>query len=179
VNAPRTIFVIRHGEKPEDLPLEPVDLAGDRSKRSLVPRGWQRAGALAVLFAPQVGPLRPGILTPDQLIVPDYGKGQKDERTHETIEPLEKLLGLEHERPCAVGEEQQLGEQLSAAETGVTLVCWEHTHAPSIFAAISPARGPLPTEWPGDRYDVIWSLTRNDGVFEFAQVGQRLLAGDM
>jgi hypothetical protein len=179
VNAPRTIFVIRHGEKPEDLPLEPVDLQGDRSKRSLVPRGWQRAGALAVLFAPQVGPLRPGIFTPNELVAPDYGKGQKDERTHETIEPLEKLLGLKLERPYAVGEEEKLGKLLSEAETGVTLVCWEHTHAPAILAAISPASGPLPTAWPDDRYDLIWSMTRNGSAFEFAEIGQRLLAGDM
>jgi hypothetical protein len=57
---PAQIYVIRHGEKPADPPTPTaapappfgVDLNGSQSIHSLLPRGWQRSGALAVLFAP-------------------------------------------------------------------------------------------------------------------------------
>src|SRR5262245_16855969 len=69
----RTIFIIRHGEKPEQKDGYGVDDECNLKKTSLLPRGWQRAGALVRLFAP-LGDPRPGLTTPKQLIAPDYGK---------------------------------------------------------------------------------------------------------
>jgi hypothetical protein len=53
--ATSTIMVIRHAEKPKVNPGEPdlglgVSEMGEEDKHSLVVRGWQRAGAWAVLF---------------------------------------------------------------------------------------------------------------------------------
>ena len=177
----RTIFLIRHGEKPpESPPPHGVTLDGEQDDdHSLIARGWQRAGALAVLFAPRIGPLRRGILQPDELIAPDYGKLPKDERTHQTIEPLEKLLRLKTVRPYPVGREEKLGELLSTKPGGVTLVCWEHKHIPDIVRAIEPSTGSLPKAWPDDRFDLIWSMRRDESaVFRFEQIAQLLLAGD-
>jgi len=138
----RTIFLIRHGEKPADEPPPfGVDADGKQNCHSLSTRGWQRAGAIVTLFAPRIGPLRRGILQPDELIAPDYGKLPKDERTHQTIEPLEKLLRLKTVRPYPVGREEKLGELLSTKPGGVTLVCWEHKHIPDIVRAIEPSTG--------------------------------------
>src|SRR5262249_5826382 len=44
-----TILVIRHAEKPEGDDLG-VDQKGNPTPESLIVRGWQRAGALAVFF---------------------------------------------------------------------------------------------------------------------------------
>ena len=49
------IMVIRHAEKPsDDGAIEGVTAAGEKCKHELIVRGWQRAGALARLFAPQL-----------------------------------------------------------------------------------------------------------------------------
>ena len=52
------IMIIRHAEKPTTTPPPPlngVTITGKQDKDSLIPRGWQRAGALVTLFAPARG----------------------------------------------------------------------------------------------------------------------------
>jgi hypothetical protein len=66
---PAQIYLIRHGEKPADPPTPTappsppfgIDVDGNQDIHSLLPRGWQRSGALAVLFAPTTGPLQAGL----------------------------------------------------------------------------------------------------------------------
>jgi hypothetical protein len=179
--SPRSIFVIRHGEKPPDSPPpHGVDVDGDHDKHSLITRGWQRAGALATLFAPRDGPLRAGLKTPTQLIAPAYPKAAANERTHQTIQPLANLLNLPIQCDIAEGHETRLGKTLAAVHTGVTLVCWEHTAIPTIGTNICPA-GPIPSKWPGDRFDVVWSFTLDPDTsnYRFEQFPQLLLAGDI
>jgi hypothetical protein len=66
---PDIIYIIRHGEKPADpppvapgqtppAPVPPygVDFQGNQNPHSLLPRGWQRSGALAALFDSATGP---------------------------------------------------------------------------------------------------------------------------
>jgi hypothetical protein len=184
----RTIFISRHGEKPADPPSQPppfgVDVDGNQDAHSLLPLGWQRAGALATLFAPFGGALRGGILTPGQLISPDYGSSAKtaEHRTYQTIYPLSQLIGIDIENPYAEGSEAELGQSVAAASSGVTLICWEHTAIPTIANNILPiaAGTVIPQTWPGNRFDVVWSFTLTPGVgsYEFSQVPQMLLAGD-
>ena len=46
-----TLMIIRHAEKPdESFPGSGFTENGDKDKKSLVIRGWQRAGAWATLF---------------------------------------------------------------------------------------------------------------------------------
>jgi len=99
---PRTIFIVRHGEKPSDQPPPPttgVDVDGNPNDHSLTPVGWQRAGGLVGLFAPLRGTLREKILTPTKLFSPGYATPTKTAgaRTHETIFPLSQVLDLEIE----------------------------------------------------------------------------------
>ena len=172
----RSIFIIRHGEKPP--PGHGVEEDGTQDKHSLVPLGWQRAGALATFFA---GP-RASLAQPTVLIAPQYAKHGKRERTHETIAPLAALLGLEVTSPFGKGEEAKLGADLAAATAGVTLVCWEHTHLPAIAESIpKPAGTQIPTSWPAERFDVVWGFERDAqaGLYEFSQVPQMLLHGDL
>jgi hypothetical protein len=95
----RTIFIIRHAEKPHTPPPYGVDIDGNHDKHSLLPRGWQRAGALATLFAPCEGDFRPGLKIPTQLIAPDYGDENENarHRPHETLLPLKQRIGLDVE----------------------------------------------------------------------------------
>jgi broad specificity phosphatase PhoE len=171
----RSIFIIRHGEKPP--PGRGVTAAGKQDDHSLIPLGWQRAGALATLFAGS----RAAFPEPTQLIAPKYAKGASRERTHETIAPLAALLRLEVESPYKEGDEKKLAGKLAAATSGVTLICWEHKHLPAIAANIPTAPGTtIPGRWPGKRFDVVWcfALDSDTGHYQFSQVPQMLLAGD-
>jgi broad specificity phosphatase PhoE len=171
----RSIFIIRHGEKPP--PGHGVDAGGKQDEHSLVPLGWQRAGALATLFAGK----RAAFPEPTELIAPKYAKDASRERTHQTITPLAALLGVEIESPYKEGKEKKLAGKVAAATSGVTLICWEHDHLPAIAANIpTPPGTAIPASWPGKRFDVVWcfALDSDSGVYEFSQVPQMLLHGD-
>src|ERR1700759_2236823 len=70
---PEVIYLIRPAEKPFKPHLSGVDYEGGPNEHSLLPRGWQRSGALAALFHPDSGPLRPGLRTPPRLGAPSRG----------------------------------------------------------------------------------------------------------
>jgi hypothetical protein len=172
----RSIFIVRHGEKPP--PGQGVELDGKHDEHSLVPQGWQRAGALVTFFS---GP-RAALAQPTQLMAPKYASHASRERTHETIGPLAAKLGLSIESPFAEGEEQELAEQVAPMTSGVTLICWEHKHLPAIAQSIPvPSGTTIPATWPGQRFDVVWCFARDPGTgsYEFSQVPQMLLAGDL
>src|SRR6516164_7034073 len=106
---PDVIYIIRHGEKPADPPaLGPgqaapapappfgVDFEGNQDDHSLLPRGWQRSGALAVLFDPASGAPQAGLQVPAALLSPSYGDPATTtvHRTYQTILGLGDRLGL-------------------------------------------------------------------------------------
>jgi hypothetical protein len=179
----RTIFIIRHGEKPPDAPPpHGVDVEGNQTPTTdshcLTPRGWQRAGALVSFFAPFDGHFRDGIATPRQLISPGYGDDTPDHRTYETILPLSLQLGTDIDNSYHEGDEATMGQTLAGQTTaGITLVCWEHKAIPTIATAIAP-RSPIPTSWPDDRFDLVWSFAYDGQEYEFTQIPQMVLCND-
>jgi hypothetical protein len=182
---PEVIYLIRHAEKPFKPHLSGVDYEGGPNEHSLLPRGWQRSGALAALFHPDSGPLRPGLRTPTLLVSPSWGHPHKTaaHRSYQTIQGLSERLALPIASPFAQGHEQQLADSLVSSHSGVVLICWEHKHLPSIAAALPLADGTvIPEKWPGDRYDVIWEFTLAPGAgpprYTFSQIPQQLLSGD-
>jgi hypothetical protein len=195
---PDVIYVIRHGEKPADPPPQaagqPAPVAappfgvndqGTQDAHSLLPRGWQRSGALAVLFDPATGPLQAGLLTPTALLSPSYGDPDKTaaHRTYQTIQGLSGRLGLPIVSAFAEGQEPQLAASVVSSYPGVVLICWEHDHIPALAASLPAGPGTaIPQKWPGDRFDVIWvfrlAQTAPAVQYTFSQVPQQLLSGD-
>jgi hypothetical protein len=182
---PEVVYIIRHAEKPLKPPLSGVDFQGGHNEHSLLPRGWQRSGALAALFHPDLGPLRPGLRAPTVLVAPSWGHPHKTaaHRSYQTIQGLGERLGLPVTSPFAQGQEQELADSLVSSHSGVVLICWEHKHIPVIASALPLVSGTvLPRKWPGDRYDVIWSFTLvpepGPARYTFGQIPQQLLAGD-
>ena len=193
---PEVVYIIRHGEKPYDAPAghgkhqdsDPphgVDFEGRKDEHSLLPRGWQRSGALAALFHPSSGPSRTRLRAPGTLLAPSYGDAVRTlaHRTCQTIQGLADHLGLPVDTPFEVGDEPQLAASLLSTCPGVVLICWEHHHIPVIAAAFPVVPDAvIPGKWPGDRFDVIWALTRQPGSapprYAFSQVPQQLLPGD-
>jgi len=182
---PEVIYIIRHAEKPVKPPSCGVDFDGGQNEHSLLPRGWQRSGALAALFHPGSGPVRAGLRIPTMLVAPSWGHPGKTaaHRTYQTIQCLSEQLGLPIACEFVQGQEQQLASSLVRSCSGVVLICWEHSHIPVIASALPVAsRTAIPRKWPGDRYDVIWSFTLVPGPgparYTFGQIPQQLLPGD-
>ena len=195
---PDIIYIIRHGEKPADPPPSPagqappapaapfgVDFQGNQDPHSLLPRGWQRSGALAALFDPALGPLQAGLKTPAALLSPSYGSSAKTagHRTYQTIQGLSDRLGLAIVSGFAEGSEAQLAASVVSSYSGVVLICWEHDHIPAIATSLPTVAGTvIPQPWPGDRFDVIWTFTLVPGSapaqYAFGQIPQQLLSGD-
>ena len=151
---PEVIYIIRHAEKPLKPPLSGVDFAGGHNEHSLLPRGWQRSGALAALFHPDFGPVRAGLRTPTALVAPSWGHPGKTaaHRSYQTIQGLSERLGLPITSQFAQGQEQQLADSLVRSHSGVVLICWEHTHIPVIASRLPVVGGAaIPRKWPGDR----------------------------
>jgi hypothetical protein len=195
---PELIYIIRHGEKPADpppvgpgqsppAPAPPfgVDYQGNQDEHSLLPRGWQRSGALTTLFDPAVGAPRAGLQIPAALLSPSYGDPGKTaaHRTYQTIQGLSDRLGLQIVSQFAEGQEPQLAASVVSTYPGVVLICWEHQHIPALASSLPAIPGTvIPQQWPGDRFDVIWTFTLVPGSapaqYTFGQVPQLLLSGD-
>ncbi len=195
---PDVIYIIRHGEKPADPPAQApgqppptptapfgVNDQGIQDAHSLLPTGWRRSGALAVLFDPATGPLQAGLLEPTVLLSPSYGDPSKTtaHRTYQTIQGLSDRLGVPIVSDFAEGQEPQLAGSVVSSYSGVVLICWEHDHIPSLASSLPAVqRTAIPQQWPGDRFDVIWVFTLVQGTapaqYTFGQIPQQLLLGD-
>jgi len=193
---PRQIFVTRHAEKPAAgdgaVPATlGVDAIGTPNPHTLTPRGWTRAGAQTVLFAPQDQRFRDGFAQPTMLVAPDYGSPAEGavHRPVQTLVPLSARLGVAVSTPTPKGQEPELvGRHLLTATDQVVLVSWDHENIPELVAALLGAAevspGPqLPADgWPDDCYDVVLSFTRQPGAgglrYRFSELPQLLLDGD-
>jgi hypothetical protein len=183
----QTIFIIRHAEKPEGDEATGVDAAGGSDPRSLTPRGWQRAGAWAELFAPSLA--QPSLPRPTAIFASapaghhelggDNG-GSKSRRPLETITPLASKLGITVALEFSKGSESELAQAISGVD-GVVLVCWQHEAILDIAKALRPTPTGLPEAWPGDRFNVIFKFSRTDNttVWTFQQIVPQMLDGDL
>ncbi len=181
---PAILLMIRHGEKPSDGD-QGIDEQGNANPDGLIPRGWERAGALVTLFAPNSTTLSSTLPRPGALVTPKYP--EPVHRPYLTLLPLSQRLGVTIESEHAVGADPaKIVNSLIALDTMVVLVCWEHEHLVNIADAVAnivPVANPedVPTSWPDDRFDVLWRFDLNEqtGKWTFASLDQQLLAGDL
>ena len=179
-----TVMLVRHGEKPgASYPGPGFTPNGVADDKSLVLRGWQRAGAWAALFA--AGPVddypRANVVYAARP-APVSKKASFSHRPFETAGPSAGRLNLDIRSEFGVGQEEDLVGEIKQL-TGVVLVFWEHK---SICGGIVPALlgsqsiPGVPTKWDGDRFDVVLRFDRSlpDAPWSFRQLSPRLLKGD-
>jgi broad specificity phosphatase PhoE len=180
-----TVLIIRHAEKPDrGWPGSGLTANGEEDKKSLVIRGWQRAGAWATLFGAGIdtsgtypAPARIYAADPE-----DAEDGRPSQRPFETIKPLADRLKLTPITHWGCGDERKIAMDIRGF-TGVVLICWEHK---AIIADLLPALlagqqiPDLPRKWDGERFDVVLRLDRTSAVdrWSFRQLFPQLLAGD-
>jgi hypothetical protein len=168
-------MIIRHGEKP-DGSHPGIDASGNQDDSSLTEVGWDRAHRLADLFDQAPAP-RPGLSRPSRI----YAAGANDDgegaRTRETVQPLANRLGLAVDTRFGKGDEDRLVEHV-ITRPGPALISWQHSGIPSIAEALGPVTPTPPTEWPDDRFDVVWTFTRTADGWRFDQLPELLMPQD-
>jgi hypothetical protein len=177
------IMIIRHAEKPVGH-FAGVNEAGESSSHDLIVRGWQRAGALACLFAPAHGPLqtpllaRPAFIFASAAVDDPVPGNSRSHRSQETLRALADLIRVEVDLRFSKGQEKALAAAAMAC-AGPVLIAWQHENINVIANAILSAKV-APQTWPAERFDAVFVFTLNplDGIYGFAQVPQSLLAGD-
>lgn len=182
---PQKVMLIRHAEKPVNPPPNGIDELGTQDKHSLIPRGWQRAGALVPLFVrPDAtkGIARPNILYASNVggasFLVDGEDASKSQRPRQTLLPLSQKLApnVPFVTTFVLGQEADLGSDIKT-RSGIVLVAWEHKHILAIVDSLPTAVAP--DSWPSDRFDVVWVLDlMANGKYSFNQANQTLLSGD-
>ena len=173
-------MLIRHAEKPDDdSETRGVTQKGARSQESLNVRGWQRAGALTALLAPNDGHFQHALLVgPQFLFASKFLKSKGSKRPIQTITPLANKLELKINDDFQRADFESMLEQVFLCE-GVVLICWQREYIPDIAAHILGDKKIAPQEWPEDRYDMIWVFDlKRSLTYTFKQVPQKLLPGD-
>src|SRR6185369_16462205 len=151
------------------------------SKESLEVRGWQRAGALANLLAPANGRFQDSALAKPQFLFaskPLRRKGSR--RPIETLTPLAQKLAIRINSSFARAEFASMLDDVLQCK-GVVRICWQREYIPDIASYILGDNKMAPQTWPENCFDIIWvfDLDRNAGRYNFQQVPQKLLAGDL
>jgi hypothetical protein len=186
--AEQAILIIRHAEKPESDSDsgDGVDATGALDPKSLTPRGWQRAGVWAELFAPSLGQ-EPVLPEPTAVFASAPARhaeaaakgGSKSRRPLETVAPLAAKLDIEVDLRFGKGKEDDLARTIATID-GVVLVCWQHENIADIVKALGPGMRGIPTDWPKSCFNVIFRLDRPDRAspWVFRQVVPVMLDGD-
>ena len=177
------ICILRHAEKPHRGDSG-YDEKGDSTTAGLTIRGWQHAGALVALFAPNESLLTPKLPVPTALATPSY-----PDPVHR---PLLTLLPLGQKLQLTVDEIQPVDADpvvvvrgLLGMKGNAAVLCWEHQHIPPIASALGATLAvdnadAIPTIWPDDRFDLLWLfyLSGTTSHWEFNICTQSLLPND-
>lgn len=107
------------------------------------------------------------------------GNGSKSRRPLETVSPLAARLNVDVDLRFSKGGEADLAEAV-AKLSGVVLICWQHEDIAAIAAALPRQSAPVPTDWPEDRFNVIYKFERADAdaPWAFAQIVPVMFADD-
>ena len=114
-----TVLVIRHAEKPDHgWPGPGLAANGEKDKKSLVIRGWQRAGAWATLFGAGIdtGATYPAPVRIYAADPADAEEGEPSQRPFETIKPLADRLRLTPITRWGHGDEGKIVGDINALD---------------------------------------------------------------
>jgi hypothetical protein len=183
------IIVMRHAQKPRHKPHPRAGVREDGTPEpeSLSVEGWQRAGALAAVFAGRPDHLAElGLARPDVVFASGHENretkegssavktGSHSRRPVETVTPIVRRLGLTTVSAHLRGEEAAMVEDAKSRD-GTVLICWQHEQIPAIGALIVGKPGIVPTQWADECYADLWVFSRAGQGFDFRSVSLPLI----
>ncbi|KAL5358040.1 hypothetical protein BJX96DRAFT_34071 [Aspergillus floccosus] len=134
-----TIYLIRHGEKPDD----PAD-------DGLNADGFRRAQCLRDVFGAHSGH------NIGYVVAPQVSQRGKHRRSYETVLPLAKDLGLRVDTSCKSTQVRCAVRKLKRYRgSGNILIAWRHSQIKKIVRNLGYKDAP---EYPDDRFDLIWTI---------------------
>jgi len=175
---PQKIMVIRHAEKPVSQ-YHGITSEGNQDSESLIVQGWQRAGALTVLFDPFAGALQNNeLVNPNALYASLPGTDSNSKRPVQTITPLSQRLDIQINLDYGKEHYDDMIDNVMT-QSGTVLISWQHEKIPLIANHILGNHS-APQTWPGDRFDLVWvfDLDASKNQYTLTQVPQNLLFGD-
>jgi phosphohistidine phosphatase SixA len=137
--APRSVFLMRHAEKPDD-PEDP----------DLAPAGVARAKRLATWLPSIMG-------GPPQFIFAS-SLSRHSARPYETVKPLSKAAGVPIDTTFADQDYSALAAEILADRAyanALVVVCWHHGHIPSFAGDLGAPAGTYPDPWPDGVFDLV------------------------
>jgi len=134
----QTVYLIRHGEKPDD---------GD----GLSAEGVERSQCLRNVFASS---------TPYDIQYIMAQTPQSDgsqQRPYDTILPLSQDLGITPDISCQRDDQDCVADVVSNYDgSGNILICWEHDALTDIVHALGASKKNSP-DYPDDSFNIIWT----------------------
>lgn len=139
---PQRIFIIRHGEKPEN---------GD----NLTCQGLNRAMQLPAVLNKKIG-------IPEAIYVPalNLGKKTSEARMYQTIVPFAIKYNLNINTRYDVRDEQGVANAIMK-ENGTVLLVWEHKAITKIVRALGIKDQNV--DWNDNDFDSMWIITFQNG----------------
>ncbi|KAL4733924.1 hypothetical protein BDV11DRAFT_213296 [Aspergillus similis] len=132
-----TVYLIRHGEKPDD------------GSTGLSTQGEDRAQCLRQVFGASSG-YDIGCI----MAMTPKDDGKRD-RPYLTVLPLAEELGLDVDISCDRDDPECVKDVVDNFDgDGNILICWEHDALTDIVEELGDDDAP---EYPDDRYDLIWT----------------------
>ncbi|KAL6789183.1 hypothetical protein J3E68DRAFT_430414 [Trichoderma sp. SZMC 28012] len=133
----QTVYLIRHGEKPDD-----------DDDPNLSAQGVQRAQCLRNVFGASS---QYNI----QYIIAEKPKDGARIRALNTVTPLANDLGLTVDTSCGKTKSDCVADLVNDYKgSGNILICWEHNELTNIVESLGVKKGP---DYPDDSFNLIWT----------------------
>ncbi|KAE8382018.1 hypothetical protein BDV26DRAFT_278417 [Aspergillus bertholletiae] len=133
-----TVYLIRHGEKPDD------------GGNGLSAQGLERAQCLRSVFG------KASQYDIGYIMAQTPKKSGKRARPYDTVAPLAEDLGLTVDTSCDRDDLKCVKKAIHNYKgDGNILICWQHGALTDIVKALGDDDAP---EYPSDRFDLIWTV---------------------
>ncbi|KAE8392576.1 hypothetical protein BDV23DRAFT_192523, partial [Aspergillus alliaceus] len=137
VTASPTVYLIRHGEKPDD------------GGTGLSTQGIERAQCIRQVFGKSSG------YNIGYILAMTPKSDGKRARPYETVHPLAEDLGLTVDTSCDRDDPKCVKDAIDKYDgDGNVLICWQHTALTDIIKELGDDDAPT---YPKGRFDVIWT----------------------
>ncbi|KAL3428080.1 hypothetical protein PVAG01_01589 [Phlyctema vagabunda] len=153
IDATQTVYLIRHGEKPDDdgNGLSAAGVARSQCLRTV----FGKTSTYNISYVMAQTPKSSGsFLFPYLFIINTRLLDGKRTRPLQTVQPVAQDLGLVVDTSCDRDDPDCVKKVVSTNPDKNILICWEHDALTDIVKELGDKNAP---KYPGDSFDIIWT----------------------